>query len=133
MQRTLINFWLDAILLILFLLLVWVSCVLQFVFPPGPNAAGWTLWNFDYVEWSRFHFALVCGMVLTILLHVMLHWSWVCGVIAMRIAARAGGKRKIDEAAQTLYGVGLLIVLLNVLGITLAVAVLTVRSPMLPT
>lgn len=130
MQRTLVNFWLDAILLLLFLLLVWVSCIMRFAFPPGPHAAGWSLWGLNYLQWAELQFGLVCGLVLTILLHVMLHWSWVCGVIAMRLSpARQPGKRKIDEGSQTLYGVGLLILLLNVLGLGLAAAVLMVRGP----
>ncbi len=60
-----------------------------------------------------------------ILVHVMLHWSWVCNVIASALA----GKGRVDEGMQTIYGVGLLIVLLNVVGITVAAAVLTIRAP----
>jgi hypothetical protein len=57
----------------------------------------------------------------------MLHWSWVCGVIAARISRNK--KAKIDDGTQTLYGVGLLIVILNVLGLATAAAALMIRSP----
>ena len=56
----------------------------------------------------------------------MLHWSWVCNVIAARLAGRGG---KVDDGLQTIYGVGLLIGLLIVLGSALAAAVLTVHGP----
>ena len=56
----------------------------------------------------------------------MFHWSWVCNVLAARFGGR---KARVDDGMQTIYGVGLLIVLLNVIGITVAAAVLTIRGP----
>ena len=89
--------------------------------PPG----GWTLWRLDYDAWSGIQFGLLGVLAAGILVHVMLHWSWVCNVIASALA----GKGRVDEGMQTIYGVGLLIVLLNVVGITVAAAVLTIRAP----
>jgi hypothetical protein len=57
----------------------------------------------------------------------MLHWSWVCNVLASRLARDR--RTRIDDGLQTIYGVGLLIVLLNVIGITLAAAMLTIKGP----
>ena len=75
-------------------------------------------------------------MVLLVLIHVMLHWSWVCGVLSTRILARRtvpGGppatKRKIDEGVQTLYGVALLMIVLHLLAGVVHAALLTVTSP----
>ena len=56
----------------------------------------------------------------------MLHWSWVCGVLAARFLRRTEGKKRtVDDGTRTLWGVGLLILLLNVMGVGIAVAVLT--------
>jgi hypothetical protein len=126
MSRTLINFLLDATLLTAFLLLIWVSAVVRFVFPPGTSAAGWTLWGFGYDGWNGLQFALVAVLALGILLHVMLHWTWVCGVIASRVTGRKG---RLDDGVQTLYGVGLLIVICNVVGLLVAAAALSIREP----
>ena len=131
MSRTIINFWLDCLLLLVFLLLVWISVVLRFVFPSPLSSEGWTLWGWNYLHWTGIQFAVLCVLVLGILLHVMLHWSWVCGVLSTRILPRRSGKkRKSDDGVWTLYGVGLMIVLLNVMGFAIAAAALMIQNPL---
>ncbi len=117
---------LDAALLVVFTGLCFAAVVVRFVFPPGPAAAGWTLWSLDYDAWGGIQFGLLAMLAIGILVHVMLHWSWVCNVIASRLAGRGG---RVDDGLQTIYGVGLLIGLLLAVGTALAVAVLTVHAP----
>lgn len=129
-SRTAVNFLLDFSLLVAFLGLIWNTAVLRFVFPPATSATGWALWGFNYDDWSGFQFVLVCVLLLGVLLHVMLHWSWICGVIAARVPRPKGQKSpRPDEGAQTLYGVGLIIVIVNAIGLMLAAAALSIRSP----
>ena len=125
-SRSWINLLLDAALLVVFTALCFAAVVVRFVFPPGPAAAGWTLWGLDYDAWGGIQFGLLAVLAGGILVHVMLHWSWVCNVIASRMAGRGG---RVDDGLQTIYGVGLLIGLLLAVGTALAVAVLTVRGP----
>jgi hypothetical protein len=122
-----INLLLDALLLVVFTLLGAVSVIVRFVFPPGPAARGWLLWGLDYDAWSGIQFALVAMLAAGILVHVMFHWSWVCNVIASRLARDR--RARVDDGVQTIYGVGLLIALLNVVGIAVAAAMLTIRGP----
>ncbi len=126
MSKTLFNFWLDTLLLVLFLLLVAVSAVVQFVFPPPVNADGWTLWGQSYGAWLSLQFGILCALGLGILLHVMLHWSWVCGVISTKLSRK---KRRMDEGIQTIVGVGLLIVLLHVVGGFVFAAWVMIQEP----
>ena len=121
-----INLLLDAVLLVAFTALCFVAVVVRFVFPPGPAAAGWTLWGLDYDAWGGIQFGLLAILACGILVHVMLHWSWVCNVIAGRLAGRGA---RVDDGLQTIYGVGLLIGLLLSVGAALAAAVLTVQGP----
>jgi hypothetical protein len=122
-----INLVLDMALLVAFVLLCIAAVIVRFVFPPGPAAKGWTLWGFDYDAWNGIQFGLLATLAVGILVHVMFHWSWVCNVVASRFLRSRSGK--IDDGLQTIYGVGLLIVLLNAIGITVAAAMLTIRGP----
>jgi len=127
MSRTLVNFLLDAALLVAFVLLVWSSVVVRFVFPPGPSATGWKLWGYDFDQWAGLQFGLVATLLAGVVVHVMLHWSWVCGVLASRLSRDR--KSRVDEGLQTIYGVGLLIAVLATIGVGVGAAVLTIRPP----
>ena len=130
MTRTIVNFWLDLLLLVVFLLLLWVSTVIRFVFPPAVDSPGTTLWGGTVDQWIGLQFSVVGLLTFLLLLHVMLHWKWVCGVLASTVLrGKDGKKRTLDDGVRTLYGVGLMIVLLNILGLATAVAVLTIKTP----
>ncbi|MDA0660305.1 MAG: hypothetical protein O2931_13340 [Planctomycetota bacterium] len=129
-SRAEVNFALDSLLLLLFLLLLWVSTVIRFVFPLSSDAVGWRLWGLSLDHWVEIQFGLMATLALAILLHVMLHWSWVCGVVAHRLPAPKGATtRSMDDGTRTIVGVGLMIVCLNVMGLALAAAVLSIKSP----
>src|SRR4029079_18213435 len=96
------------------------------VFPPGPDSKGWLLWGLSYDQWATLQFAMVAVLALGVLIHVMLHWNWVCGFLAARLVRDK--KAKIDDGTQTLYGVGLLIVILNLLGLAIAAPPLPIRG-----
>lgn len=130
-NKTHINFWLDTFLLLAFLLQCWISVVIRYSFPAATLAQGWELWGLDYLVWIDIQFASLCGFAAAILLHVMLHWTWVCGVIENWLRKRRGtpAAAKADTGSRTLWGVGLLIVILNVLGFGIAVAALSVQGP----
>jgi hypothetical protein len=127
-SRTAVNFVLDAVLLMLFVALCILSVILEFVFPVGTQADGWVLWTHDYGAWSRFRFGVLATFAAAIVLHVMLHWSWVCGVVASRMGKKKPGAAH-DDPSRTLWGVGLLIVVVNLIGVMVAAASLTIQAP----
>lgn len=129
MSRTVLNFFVDFALLVITTALLATGVVLRFVFPAGTEARGWTLWGWGYDAWSSFQFVLLAVVALVILLHVMLHWSWVCGVVITRLLRRKRSGAAGDDGSQTLYGVATLIVLLHVVGALVAAASLTIRAP----
>ena len=73
-------------------------------------------------------FNMLAVLALGILVHVMLHWNWVCGVVGSRLSKWRGRTVRIDEANQTIYGVGLLVVLFTLMGLTVGVAALSISS-----
>ena len=111
-----INFWLDAALLLLLLVLGWVSATLQIEFPAPTLTGGWTLWSLTYDQWRDVQFATLCTFGFGILVHVMLHWNWVCSVITTQVLHT---RERLDEGMQTIYGVATLIVLLHLQRFTL--------------
>jgi Domain of unknown function (DUF4405) len=125
-SATVVNFWVDASLLTLLSLLGWVSAMLQVTFPAPTAADGWTLWGLTYDQWRDIQFGTLCLFGGAILLHVMLHWKWVCSVIATQIVRT---KTRPDEGMQTIYGVATLIVLLHVIAAGVLAAMLCVHRP----
>lgn len=131
MPRSLINLLLDIFLLVVFLALAWVSVILRFVFPQGTIADGWSLWGEPFDWWSHQQFNIISLLALAILVHVMLHWSWVCGTIShhVRFAKAHPRAARTDDGTRTLYGVAVLLVIVNVLGLLIAAAALSIRGP----
>lgn len=126
LSKTVFNFWLDSTLLVMFVTLLWISAVLQFVFPATPDASGWTLWGRDIVGWRDAQFVVLCVFAAGIVLHVMLHWSWVIGVLNQRIFKRTVVP---TNGVDTLVGVGLLAGILHLLAAGLLVARYCVAPP----
>ncbi len=125
MSKTLLNFWVDVSLLVLFLTLLWVSVVLYFLFPPGPANESLTLWGGSVEHWRGFQFGVICLLAVDILLHVMLHWSWVCSVVSKHLLGR---KPTRDDGTQTLIGVGALIAIIHILAAALLAAWLGMKA-----
>jgi hypothetical protein len=125
-SRTLVNFWLDGLLGLLFVALCVVAVIVQFVFPPGIAARDWVLWGMSYGQWCSVQFGLLALLGLGVLLHVMLHWTWVCCVLSKRIL---GKSEMPDDGIRTVYGVGLLIGLLLIGAIAVGAAQWMIIQP----
>ena len=122
---TIINFWLDVILLILFMLQAWMFTVLRVVFPRGAGS-DWKVWGMTPLDWSENLFAIFCIFALGIVLHVMFHWEWIFGVVATKFLGRKAGK---DDGSHTLVGVGMIVVLIHLLAAGVLAAKVGLVSP----
>lgn len=129
-NKTTINFWLDTFLLVIFLVLCWCTVVLRYVFPIAIQAEGWAIWGLDYLAWTDIQFITLCVLTVGILLHLMMHWTWICGVVESWNRKRRGSAApKGDTGVRTIWGVGMLIVLLNIVGFAVAAAALSIQNP----
>ncbi len=126
LSKTLVNFWLDVALMLAFTGLSLVSVIVQFVFPPGTSAKDWMLWKMNYGQWCSLQFGLHCILGLGVVVHVMLHWTWVCGVISRKLLRQ---RELPDDGIRTVYGVGLLIVLLLTGAAIVGIAMMTIQMP----
>ena len=59
----------------------------------------------------------------------MMHWSWVCGVVITKLLRRSAREANVDDGSRTLWGVGMLIVLVNLIGSLVGLAYLMIQSP----
>lgn len=75
---------------------------------------------------SSLQFAILCALALGITLHIMLHWTWVCGVIARQLFKKCDFP---DDGVRTLCGVGLLITLLLTGAFVTGAAILSIEVP----
>jgi hypothetical protein len=121
-----INFWLDTLLMLAFVALFITAVIVQFVFPPGVTAKGWLLWGMDFGQWCSIQFAILAVLGFGVVVHVMLHWQWVCGVVVRKLLHR---KELPDDGIRTIYGVGLLITLLLTGAAIVGIAMLTIQMP----
>jgi hypothetical protein len=125
LSMSVVNFWLDATLLAAITAHGWLAVVLRFVFPAPSKAIGWSLWGWTFDQWWDFQFSMLCVFAVGALVHVMLHWNWVCLVVANQIL----GKKRPNDAMQTILGVGTLIVLLHLIAIGVIIAMATIVRP----
>jgi hypothetical protein len=91
-----------------------------------PAAHGWTLWGLSFNDWRDLQFGSLCVCGLLAVEHLVLHWNWVCGVIATKVLRR---KYRADQGVEAVYGVGTLIAVLTVMLAGVIAAILTVKQP----
>lgn len=125
-SRPLLNLALDFVLMLNFVALAITSGILQFVFPPGVAARGWMLWGLNHSRWSSLQFVMLSVLGLGIVVHVMLHWTWVCGVVVRQVFRK---NDLPDDGIRTLCGVGLLIGLLLLGAFVTGAATLSIHTP----
>ncbi len=110
-HKTVINFWLDAALLVLFLVIAWELSILRLAFPKG-SGEHWRLLGHTAGDWQDLAFNTFCVFAAGIVVHVMLHWPWIVATIQTKLL-RVKATR--DDGSQTMIGVGLLIVIIHIL------------------
>jgi hypothetical protein len=114
-NRTMINFVIDAVGLVLMLSMVCTGLLIRFVLPPGSTGRhggrALTLWGMDRHDWGALHFWLAVALLGLLLLHVALHWSWVCGLWQRWRCADPGARRgaRALSGAALVLGLALLV------------------------
>ncbi|NOX59898.1 MAG: hypothetical protein GXP29_13715 [Planctomycetes bacterium] len=129
MTKPAVHFLVDVILLMAFITHLCIAVLVQFVFPKGTQAVGWSLWRLDYDAWSSIRFATLAAFTLCTLIHLILQWKWICNFITSRLSKRTGRKIRIKDGIKTIYGVATLITILTVMGVLLAVAEIQAVPP----
>ncbi|MBN1382805.1 MAG: DUF4405 domain-containing protein [Deltaproteobacteria bacterium] len=82
MKRNTMNFWIDLILFIQFILVVFTGILLR-EFPV--DLSGYTILGVPRKEFADLHWMLSLLMILTIFAHLMFHWGWVKAVSVRKL------------------------------------------------
>lgn len=92
MRRESLNYVVDALALAAMLALAATGATLKWVLPPGSRGGhGLSLWGLTRHEWGDIHFWIAVALAVLILLHVALHWTWVCAVTPRLLRPRRAG------------------------------------------
>lgn len=124
-----INFIVDSILLAAFLFVLCAAAIVQFVFPGAGASNGVALWGYGFDGWIRILTGSLAVFGLLVLLHLILHWSWVCSFVSSRLSKALDRRLTVTESAKTLWGVGTLIVVLTIMGAVVAAAEFCIVVP----
>ena len=99
------NFWLDVVSLTVMTGLAATGGLIHFVLPAG-SGHFYALFGWNRHDIGELHFYLAVTAVVLLALHVLLHWNWICCVIA-----KMAGKNTPSRKSQTIWGVSLLLLI----------------------
>jgi len=117
MRKNVLNFVVDSVTLLTLLWLVLTGLLIEFILPPrrGTGVQRF-LWGMDRHDWGDVHFWTAAALGGLLVLHVALHWKWVCATAARLFRPDREGQQPSSAAARTAYGAALLAVLAAVVG-----------------
>ena len=75
-KKSSLNFFVDILSYISFILLATTGFLMYFVLPSGTGFR-YQVWGLDRHQWGDIHFWASIFFLATILLHVVLHWKWI--------------------------------------------------------
>jgi len=111
MTRSAINYLVDLATFALFLFMVASGLILAFILPPGSRggrgAGERALWSLTRHDWGDIHFWVALGLIGLLILHVVLHWSWVC-TLTHRMLTGRNLRATTPRRTQHLVGVAFL-------------------------
>ena len=76
MSKSTTNFVVDAVAFAAFVLLGTTGAITRYVLPPGTGHFS-SLWGLDRHDWGGVHFWIAVVFLITLALHLVLHWRWI--------------------------------------------------------
>jgi hypothetical protein len=112
-RKNTLNFVVDLLTLIAILAMIGTGLVLYFVLPPGSGGRGLILWELGRHDWGDVHFWTAVSLAALLILHVALHWAWVCGTIRRLVHGPKRNAGRPRSALDNLYGIAFLAILIG--------------------
>ncbi len=124
MKRNNLHLLADLVLLITMLGLILTGFLMALVLPHGSRGA--TVFGLERSEWGDLHWWIAVVMLVTVLIHVMLNWAWVCTVSARLVQP---GHKQPSARNRNLAGVGVVAVLAAIVAAFLLAAGASYEQP----
>jgi len=106
-KRSAVNFLIDVLTFLVFFAKVWTGFLIHYVLPPGGGRGhALTLWGMNRHDYGKAHFYLALAMIILIVVHLWLHWSWVCSVLSNMV-----GASRPKRIRRAIYGVTLSLII----------------------
>lgn len=115
MARSTLNFVIDVVTFIVMLTMIATGLLIRFVLPPGSGERR-TLWDYTRHGWGDVHFWLAVALGGLVLVHLALHWSWVCGLVSRWCAGADAHGHPKSALRRNLVGAALLLAVTGLIG-----------------
>ena len=89
MKRTKLNFVIDVVAFVGFIVLTTTGVLMRYILPPGSGRYS-TIWSLDRHEWGDIHFWISFVFFLILAFHLVLHWRWIVNVLKGRPRDESG-------------------------------------------
>jgi hypothetical protein len=110
MKRNTLNFVIDLLSALVLLGIIATGLIVRFVLPPGSGRA-LALWSLGRHNWGDVHFWLAVAAAAMLLVHLALHWQWVC-ITTVRLLRRGRGDGNYPGGlSRNLAGASLILLL----------------------
>lgn len=127
MRRNTLNLVVDVLTFIGLMVVAVTGLLMKFVLPSGSPRMGLTLFGWDRHDWGAFHFWATVGLGVILVVHLALHWRWVCTTVG-RIVMGARQAR-LPAWERNVVGVGALVIVVGVVvGLLGGARMLTTRG-----
>lgn len=83
MKRSTLNFSVDVVAFIGFIVLTTTGVLLRYLLPSGSGHYS-TIWGLDRHEWGGVHFWIAVVFFSLLGLHLVLHWRWILSMVTRR-------------------------------------------------
>jgi hypothetical protein len=76
MKKDNLNFLIDVVAFVAFVLLTATGVLVHYILPPGSGRFT-ILWGMDRHAWGQLHFWIAVVLMASLGLHLLLHWKWI--------------------------------------------------------